>query len=469
MLLTVAADYENALGCYMDIKIDPSAAAPATSSDALDGGHDSSNSLSALSSALSSASSKGNLSMEQTAQRVLKESGQVVNNIQAQATHNEYKHVFDLFEQQPGLFKSIEYKVINLVRLSRPLSAKLLIGNTDKLPIKSVASQLSADRKLLHWYLHELFTNAPDIYCSPEYSDLHLRQMELYAEFAPKPKQSAPVSATATSAPPAAVTSTRVKTHDSDFLMFLRANLVPAKQALAECERQDPPLYTEMIYLLSQLNRQKEALQLHLHKIGDVSLAIEFIENSLEGGASLNLHGDVSALSTAEKRLGRRLNHDDDEHDGHSSSAAAAKLRSRQQHTENPLWDDLIAHALAHQDYLEQMLDYLGICKLPPELLIREIRNNPTIPYLKLRLCRIISQLEFQVFLNERCNVLLEEDALSLLRQQNQGQRKAMKVCIRLFVKFICIWFMRCPECRSSRRCAARPVRAPYAWILVVP
>ena len=415
-------DYENALGCYMDIKVTPDVLSSSSAGSAGLLG------TSPLSSGLVPSSSSGNLdpAAAAVAQKALEAKGQVVSNIQAQAVHNEYRHVFDLFEQQPALFRAIEYKVINLVRLSKPLSAKLLISNIDKLPIKSVASQLSADKKLLFWYLHTLFNDAADIYCNPEYSDLHLRQMELYAEFAPKRPSHQPEAKTVSpEGEPPAIQPTRTKIPDSEFLTFLKAGLVPLRQALTECERQDPPLHLEMVYILSQLNRPQDALQIHLHELRDVSMAIEFIENHIQNSDTSSLvSGNNSPHPSGTGRGGISAI----EQPRFESFSAAALQNSKASSLDNPLWDLLIAHALANKDYLIQLLDYLGICRLAPERLIRQIDDNPHIPYLKLRLSRILSQLDFQVFLNERCNVLLEEDALSLLRQQNQGQRKAMKV-----------------------------------------
>ena len=41
---------------------------------------------------------------------------------------------------------------------------------------------------------------------------------------------------------------------------------------------------------------------------------------------------------------------------------------------------------------------------------------------------QIVGQYDFQVFLNDVCNDILENDALTLLRNLNHNQRKAIKV-----------------------------------------
>ena len=100
-----------------------------------------------------------------------------------------YKHVFDLIERK-NLFSAISSKVINLLRLSKPLSRKLLVSHVDKLPVHLVATQLAAaDERVLLWYLEALFADAFETYNSKEHVEWHARQIELYVKFAPpRPK-----------------------------------------------------------------------------------------------------------------------------------------------------------------------------------------------------------------------------------------------------------------------------------------
>lgn len=60
--------------------------------------------------------------------------------------------------------------------------------------------------------------------------------------------------------------------------------------------------------------------------------------------------------------------------------------------------------------------------------LVAQIPSKTSIPFLRQKMSKIISQYGFQVFLNDKCNGILENDTLSLLRQLNQDQRRAIKV-----------------------------------------
>jgi hypothetical protein len=279
------------------------------------------------------------------------------------------------------------------VRLSKDLSAIFLIRNVDKLTVPLVTQQLRQDRALLHWYLHTLFSKIPEVYNTQEYSDFHVMQVGLYAEFAPKFVRSADAvgggggvkrgSVCMSTTPqeewkdnPEIVLSMQKNSVDSDFLTFLKTNnFAPLELALRECEKRRPPLYPEIIYILARNGNKKEALSLLLREVGDVYQAVDFVENHDQG-----------------------------------------------------LWGDLVDYGLQHEDFLTKLLDYVGICNLNPVILIEQIPKKTKIPYLRQRVLRILRQYGFQVFVNESCNGILEQDTLSLLRQLNQGQRRAVKV-----------------------------------------
>jgi len=314
--------------------------------------------------------------------------------------------------------------VSNLVRLSRPLAARLLLTNIDKLPIRSVAQQLSSDRRLFLWYLHLLFTDplAREIYADElEYADLHARQVQLYAEFMPKStlygrhKRSNVGSVgsvgsveESSDVVPEQVLPKRATTTDSDLLVFLKSGLAPLDLALVECEKQQPPLYREMIYILAHMGNQRKALHLHLSEIGDVGLAIEFIDSQLD------------SYIGNKRRYGQKLTSVD-------TTDSTTSLHTAH-YVECQLWDDLVDYSLSHTSYLTKVLDYLGMCKLNPVSVLTKVPPHAQVPYLKLRLMRLLEHIKFQGALNQRSNALQEVDALNLLRQQNQGQRRAMKV-----------------------------------------
>jgi hypothetical protein len=74
------------------------------------------------------------------------------------------------------------------------------------------------------------------------------------------------------------------------------------------------------------------------------------------------------------------------------------------------------------------LIGFLGIINLNPEKLLSQIPSKLQIRNLKLNLNQVLKRFTFNSYVNEACNIMLEEDALLLLRQQNQGQRKAIKV-----------------------------------------
>ena len=307
-----------------------------------------------------------------------------------ESERNKYQHVFELIEKH-NLFDAIKDKIVNLVRLSKELSANLLIRNLDILPVPSIAKQLRVEKQLLHWYLQTLFTRIPEKYNSQEYADYHIMQVTLHAEFAPKfVKTSVEAKKklgstgidmhqsnnSSWSAYPDLVIPTRSSNIDTEFLVFLKtSNFAPLDVALRECEKRKPPLYPEIIYILARMGNKKEALSILLREIGDVYQAIEFVGT----------------------------------HD-------------------SQLWTDLVDYSLQHNDFLANLLDFIGVCNINPINLIAQIPKKNVIEFLRQRIERIIRQFGFQVFLNEKCNEILEDDTLSLLRQLNQGQRRAIRL-----------------------------------------
>jgi hypothetical protein len=109
---------------------------------------------------------------------------QNTNEESLESDRSKYQHVFELIEKH-NLFDAIKDKIVNLVRLSKDLSANLLIRNLDILPVSNIAKQLRVEKHLLHWYLQTLFKRIPDKYNSQEYADYHIMQVSLYAEFSP--------------------------------------------------------------------------------------------------------------------------------------------------------------------------------------------------------------------------------------------------------------------------------------------
>jgi hypothetical protein len=287
-----------------------------------------------------------------------------------------YEHVFDLIEKQ-GLYEAVRTRIIRLVRLSKNLAGNLLVRNIDKLSVSTVVKQLRSERHLLHWYLDLLFKRIPETYNTQEYADFHISQVSLYAEFAPafvRPVITASENVDSSSLP--VQRAIKPKEPDSDFLVFLKtSNFAPLEIALKECQKRRPPLYMEIIYILAKMGNQKEALSILLQKIGDVQLAVEFVE------------------------------------------ANDAKL-----------WSDLVDYSLHNQQFLTNLIDFVGTCSINPNDIIAKIPNKMQVPLLRQKLMRIFNHYQFQTFLHEKSDTVLAHDTLSLLRQLNQGQRRAQKV-----------------------------------------
>ena len=232
-------------------------------------------------------------------------------------------------------------------------------------------------------YLHTLFTKAPEVYNTQEYSEFHLTQIALSGHFAPKyehpqlfhnsniqvPHEHTNYSNEATKSgqsqfkpliilPSAEGDTSNSYLHSmhqieeqSDFLKFLKySNFVPLEVALRECERQTPPLYREIVFILAKMGCVKEGLLLLLRELGDVQLAVKYIE----------LYGP--------------------EH-----------------------WDLIVDHALSHHAFLGELLDLIGCYnRFDPMTLVGKLPPCMEIPALRQRLSRLLSHCQFQVEENRR-------------------------------------------------------------------
>lgn len=316
--------------------------------------------------------------------------------------NSNFIHVFELIEQE-CLYDIIKEKVVNLMRLSKELSVSLLMRNIDKIPIAHVVRQLKAvDKYLLHYYLNYMFRKY-DMYNNDKtYSEYHIMQVSLYAEFSPKTnnqlennKSFKSISKSITSETNdialednfAELIGSRKKNQlaESDFMYFLRTSkFYPLDFALRECEKAKPPLYQEMVYIFDLKGLRREALSLLLRQIGDITAAVDFIER----------HEDIH---------------------------------------QPELWNDLVDYSLQNQAYLSELLDYLGVCNLDAVSVVSSIPSNATIPFLRQKFLRIIKQYNFQVFVTDQCNKILEDDVVESSRRLKQGQRRAVKVCFFMY------------------------------------
>ena len=304
----------------------------------------------------------------------------------------DFSHIFDLIEKE-DLFDHVKDKLSNMFRLSREHTEQFLLRNIEKLTIKTVVQQLKKiDRRSLCWYLHMIFTNCFDVYNTEEYASYHRMQISLYAEEAALSnaakrgnvdnKENAERNNIYHTQQEEIkngfdlITGGDTQVIEDDFIAFLKhSNYVPFDEALRECESRNPPLYKEMVYILARQGQPKKALGLLLREDGNAIDAIRFVES-----------------------------HDRD------------------------LWPLLVEYSMSHSRFLAQLLDYLGICNIDPYLIVSRIPAKLYIPNVQKKMKQIVGQYDFQVFLNDVCNDILENDALTLLRNLNHNQRKAIKV-----------------------------------------
>lgn len=361
-----------------------------------------------------------------------------LGNSSSQQGGYEHRQVFDLIEkpalqqqQQPSsstssnkesssssLFRLVESKIANLVRLSRPLAARLLLNHVDgRLPIRSVAAQIqrASDDSLLLWYLHQLFTDttALEIYRDPsQFADLHLCQLRLYIKRLLLLSASVPNTAVASKSKKQ---QAAVDIAEKQLLSFVREGLVPDQVALQELEQQaaaanllgdsqqqttdivagvdsgdtvssrpSPLLHQERVLLLARLGRSQQALQLLMGEVGSAAASLAFI---------------TGRSSVDEQRS---------------------------------LWEDLTAYALPQPSFLGELLDSLGSAAclgLDAASLLRRLPEHYThLPQLRSRIARALTELRGQEALLRQGRSLLAEDALATLLLKNQRQRRALKV-----------------------------------------
>ena len=299
-------------------------------------------------------------------------------------SRGQFMHIFDLIERE-DLFDSVKDKLANMFRLSREHTEQFLLRNIEKLPIKTVVQQLRNDRQALCWYLHMIFVNCFNLYNTPEFEDLHILQISLYAENAERLRAKGKGSKLSSGMSlqheiqngfDLALESRRQAAEENEFLAFLKSSsFVPLPLALEECERRNPPLYMEMVYILARMDAKRDALGLLLREVGSAYDAIRFVEA----------------------------------HD-------------------KTLWPDVVEYSIQNSDFLIQLLDYLGVCNIDPRVIVSRIPSKLKIPKIRSKMKQIIDQYDFQLFLHDICNDILEMDALDLLRSLNHSQRRGIKV-----------------------------------------
>jgi len=297
------------------------------------------------------------------------------------------KLVFDLIETH-SLFAAVLRKIPSLVGLSRTCAGELLVKAAhDQLPIELVAKQLAGEQLL--WYLHTLFTQQLELYNSAKYEDLHAKQVELYALVGPSAAallEPSPLERSAEDASTDAHDEAAEKTPSSHMIEFLNWSSIASSDpsflqvAYEVCAAANPPLWNEMVFILSRQQQSQEALQILLTEVGDVRRAIQFVESEKD-----------SSLTKV-------------------------------------LWDDLINFSLERKAFLNGMLDYAGLYSVElPSRLIREIPPDMEIDYLQHKLMSIMEDYRFQRSLQQGCRDTMEtwyhRERTKLYQLQRKGRR----------------------------------------------
>ncbi|KAH8400621.1 hypothetical protein KR222_008734, partial [Zaprionus bogoriensis] len=147
------------------------------------------------------------------------------------------KDVFELIRRFK-LYDGISKLIIPLIQLDRERAFKILLDKT-KIQAEVVVYQLEQNQELLYWYLDALER-------TESHGAFHQKLVELYAKF-DRPK----------------------------LLPFLRrSNDYVMQEALEICKRES--FHPEVVYLLGRMGSIVEALNIIIHSIKDIEMAIEF-------------------------------------------------------------------------------------------------------------------------------------------------------------------------------------------------
>jgi len=114
-----------------------------------------------------------------------------------------------------------------------------------------------------------------------------------------------------------------------------------------------------------------------------------------------------------------------------------------QSKNDDELWEDLIAHSMTNANFVSGLLENIG-GHVDPIKLIRRIPNGMTIPHLRDRLVKIISDYNLQMSLREGCNRILKSDCVDLTQRLNRAHRKGLRADAP----------QRCQTCQSPIVCS---------------
>lgn len=271
----------------------------------------------------------------------------------------------DLFDyiEEFKLYPSVKNRVIQLLDFDEVRGLELLVTHPVDIPVQDVVEQLKDEEtsgrslKRLHLmkYLHDLDRKSKD-----QALPYHLLLVKLYAE-----------------------------NDTAELCRFLkRSQSFNIDTAFQICEtylniHKDPEdrnnLYKAHVFLHGSLGNNQQALQIIIHQLGDVDLAIEFVKDQQD----------------------------------------------------KELWKDLINHSLKNGTFIAGLLDQIGehiSDHINPQELIKEIPEEMEIVDLKYKLAKIVGTYSLQKTLHERAQEILISDIKVLNQTLIQQQKKGIRV-----------------------------------------
>lgn len=146
--------------------------------------------------------------------------------------------------------------VVSLMELDPSRACEVLLSDLSLFPIEEVAAQLESRPRLLRMYLHALLVMRHAEYNVPQYAHLHVRQVQLYAEY------------------------------DAGALGWLlrSSDQYSLEEAYEVCRRHSRSLAPERVFLLQRMGNSKEALRVLVEEQGSAPAAIRFVEEARRGG-----------------------------------------------------------------------------------------------------------------------------------------------------------------------------------------
>jgi len=310
----------------------------------------------------------------------------------------------------------IEY--CNLAMSSKPStpSAKQMDFSTH-LPINQVAAQLEEYPKLLHWFLHRVFCEKPEIYVQfpntavppSVVTDLHRIHFNLHIRYADRQNRG---NKSLTVLP-----SLDEISHESPLMMFLKATMVhggirsdDVRKTIEKCRSDSdkpkrsnvkyPHLFAhELAYVIERTGSgserdAREVLNLYLEGVVSLPLAVEYVERNTTHSAML-----------WEALVSYCLNTKVEEPSGGESGEDVVN---------GQLFGTLLEVAARSGADLAHL-----VSQIPPGMCIQGIRS---------KLVTAISDYRFKLKINKDALKILSSDKVTLMREQCYRSRRGVRI-----------------------------------------